>query len=69
MIFGILGLLIISYAIWLKNEIKQDGFFVIGGLLLLAYSIYINDKIFIILQIVFITSAFIEIFKIKKWKK
>jgi len=31
-IFGILGLLIITYAVWLKNEKRQDLLFIFGGL-------------------------------------
>lgn len=64
--FGIIGLLIISFAIWLKNERKQDILFILGGISLLIYSITINNLIFIILQIVFITSASIELFKMRK---
>ena len=65
-IFGILGLLVISFSIWLKNERKQDIWFVLGGALLLIYSIGIHDTIFIILQIVFIVSAAVELLKLKK---
>ncbi len=64
-IFGILGLLIISFSIWLKNERRQDILFVIGGVSLLLYSISIGDIIFIILQIVFIVSALIELAKLR----
>ena len=65
-IFGIIGLLIISYAIWVRDEKKQDYLFILGGLSLLLYSIYIKDLIFIALQIIFILSAIFEIYK-KKW--
>ncbi|MDE1970072.1 MAG: hypothetical protein KGI50_00625 [Patescibacteria group bacterium] len=64
-IFGILGLLIISVAIWLKNEKRQDVLFMIGGVFLLVYSINIRDSIFIILQIVFIASATIELLQLR----
>ena len=63
---GIFGLIIISYAIWIKNEKKQDILFILGGILLLSYSIFIEDIIFIILQIIFILSALIEILKLRK---
>ncbi|MDP3948972.1 MAG: YgjV family protein [bacterium] len=63
-IFGIIGLLIISFAIWFRNERKQDILFVIGGVSLLIYSISIGDFIFIILQIVFIISASIELLQL-----
>jgi len=64
-IFGIIGLLIISYAIWVRDEKKQDYLFILGGLSLLLYSIYIKDLIFIALQIIFILSAIFEIYKKK----
>lgn len=64
--FGIIGLLMGSWAIWLRNERRQDIWFIIGGVCLLIYSISIGSAIFIILQIVFIISAAIEILKLKK---
>ncbi len=65
-IFGILGLLTISFSIWLKNERRQDVWFVLGGIFLLIYSVSIHDTIFIILQIVFIASAAVELVKLRK---
>ena len=64
-IFGIIGLILISYAIWIKKEIKQDLFFLFGGISLLIYSIYIDDIIFIVLQIVYILSVLFELRKLK----
>ncbi len=68
-LFGIIGLLIISFSIWLRNEYKQDILFVVGGVSLLIYSISIGDIIFIILQIVFIASALVEFFRLHGQKK
>ena len=68
-IFGIIGLLVISFAIWVRREQKQDILFVIGGIALLVYSINIGNIIFIILQIVFIVSALFEILRLKKKNK
>ena len=65
--FGIIGLLIISIAIWLKEK-KQDWLFIIGGISLLVYSASIQNLIFVILQIVFIFSALIELLKSKSKK-
>ncbi len=65
-IFGIIGLIIIAAAIWLKNEKAQDVLFIIGGLSLLVYSIYIEDAIFIVLQALFILSSLAELLKLKK---
>ena len=61
-IFGIIGLLIISYCVWVKNERQKDLLLILGGLSLLVYSISIHDAIFIILQIIFIISAFVAEF-------
>ncbi len=67
-IFGIVGLIVISIAVWIKKERNQDVLFVIGGLFLLGYSIALRDKIFIILQLVFILSSAVELLKIKRRK-
>lgn len=64
-IFGIAGLLIISYSVWMKNERKQDVWFVLGGIFLLVYSISIGSIIFIVLQIIFISSALLELRRIR----
>lgn len=64
-IFGIIGLIIITIAIWQKEK-RQDKLFVVGGLALLIYSYSLHNVIFIILQIVFIMSALIELFKNKR---
>jgi hypothetical protein len=60
-LFGIIGLIIISYAIWVKNERRQNILFIAGGLSLLCYSLSIRDPIFSILQIIFVGSALAEI--------
>ena len=64
-VFGITGLLVISFAIWLKNERWQDMLFIVGGILLLVYSFGIQDVIFIALQIVFIVSALTELLRVR----
>ncbi|MBI2444607.1 MAG: YgjV family protein [Candidatus Magasanikbacteria bacterium] len=64
-ILGVIGVLLITYGIYIKNEIKQDWIFVLGGLCLLAYSIYLRDPIFIPLQIIFTTASGYEIYRIK----
>lgn len=68
LIFGIIGLLIISYAIWIRKEVRRDEWFIVGGIALLVYSIYIHDWVFIILQVVFITSAVLEMLKARRKK-
>lgn len=68
--FGIVGLLIISYSIWIKNDRQKNFILIIGGLSLLAYSISIHDLVFIILQIIFIISALVaEIILLSKKNK
>ena len=66
-IIGALGVVIISVGI-LKKRKPQDIYFIIGGLFLEAYSIYIKDPIFIILQIIFISSASYDFIKARKIK-
>jgi len=63
--FGAIGLLLITWAIFAKGEVKQDIIFILGGLGLLVYSISLRDPIFIPLQIVFIIASLYEIVKIK----
>lgn len=65
-IFGIIGLLIISYAVWIRKELRRDEWFIVGGLALLIYSIAIHDWVFIVLQVVFIASAALEMLKARK---
>ena len=68
-ILGALGLVLITIGIFVKLEKKQDWVFVFGGLCLLGYSIYLQDPIFIPLQIIFILASLIEIVKISRSKK
>lgn len=64
--FGIVGLLLISRAVWVRDEKWQNILFIIGGTSLLVYSVNLGDKIFIILQLVFIASALSELLKLRK---
>jgi len=61
----ILGILTISSK---KRKVKKYTYplLISGGVLLEIYSIYINDLIFIILQIVFIISAIYGLIKTNK---
>jgi len=65
-IFGIVGLLLAAYGLWIKDEKTQDIVYIIGGIFLLIYSVHIKDIVFVVLQIVFILSALIEYIKIRK---
>lgn len=68
-LFGIAGLLLITYGIFAKNENRQDWIFVAGGIGLLVYSIHLRDPIFIILQIVFIAASLYELMTLNKSSK
>lgn len=69
-LIGILGLLLISAGVIITARKKEDTLFIFGGLCLAVYSIYIQDVIFIVLQIVFIASAVYNLAKtIKEEKK
>ncbi len=68
-IFGIIGLLSISIAIWLKDEKQQNMWFAIGGIALFVYSINVGDIIFSILQAILTFSALFELIKIIRKKK
>lgn len=67
-IFGIVGLLLITVGLWIKKEKMQDVIYIVGGVALLAYSIHKEDPVFIILQIVFIISALLELVKLLRQK-
>jgi len=64
--FGIAGLLLISYGLWIQREKRQNIVFMIGGACLLAYSIFLGDIIFVLLQCVFIISALLEFIKLSR---
>ncbi len=66
---GIIGLVIITRAIYIRKQKRQDEMFAVGGVLLLMYSLYLRDAIFIVLQTVFIGSALYEIYCLKYLKK
>lgn len=66
--FGVVGLLFITYGIFVKKRIIQDEVFALGGIFLLVYSSYLRDPVFIILQIVFTISSVYEVIKLKKEK-
>ncbi|MBT7755188.1 MAG: hypothetical protein HN726_03245 [Candidatus Magasanikbacteria bacterium] len=66
---GILGLLLITWGIFIKKEKRQDLIFIFGGLGLLFYSISLKDPIFITLQIVFIFASLYELAILNKRKR
>jgi|AntAceMinimDraft_4_1070372.scaffolds.fasta_scaffold15865_3 hypothetical protein len=64
--FGILGLILIIWGIFLKLNLKRTIIYIIGGISLLIYSISKKDFVFIVLQCFFILASLIEFFKLKK---
>lgn len=60
---GVLGLVFIILGTFLKKKKDEDLSFIAGGILLTIYSIFLNDVLFIILQIVFTISATYDYFK------
>ena len=64
-ILGAIGLIFITVGVLTKDRINQNIFFIFGGFLLLSYSTWIQDPIFIPLQIIFIAAAIYELFKLE----
>ena len=65
-IIGALGLILISFGIINKNRANQDWLYILGGVCLEAYSIYLQDPIFIILQIVFTIAAVYDLIQVRR---
>jgi len=64
-IIGGIGILLISAGILTKNRKRENIYHIFGGLCLATYSIYIQDPIFIILQIIFIIAAIYDFLRTK----
>jgi len=67
-IFGAIGLLLITWGVIDKKNLRKNISFVGGGMLLLIYSIHIKDPLFIPLQIIFTIASLYEIYIIKLQK-
>jgi len=65
-LFGIIGLILVTGAIFIEDNRKQARVEFLGGIALLVYSISIHNVIFIILQSMYILAAGYEIVKHKK---
>jgi len=63
-IIAILGIILISYAIFLETEKKQDIVFMIGFLCLFFYALSIQNLIFIIAMAIFTIVSLIEFLEI-----
>lgn len=64
-LIGALGLILISVGLLIKSRTHQNILYIVGGICLEIYSIYLNDVIFVILQVVFILSAVFDLYKSK----
>ncbi len=59
-----LGAVLLTYAIFLEAERRQDAVLVIGSLCLLVYAVWIRNLIFSIAMIGMALAAFIELMEI-----
>lgn len=67
---GVLGLILISRGVLIREADQRDRWFIFGGLFLLIYSVYLQDLIFIILQTVYILVTWYHFHKkIGFWRK
>ena len=66
---GILGLVIISIGVFWQKKYLEDFLYIIGGIALFVYSYNIREWIFVILQVIFIISAILHLFRIMKPNK
>jgi len=47
-VVAILGTILLTYAVFLKKEKRQDVILLLGALCLLIYALYINNTIFVV---------------------
>ena len=64
------GLILIITGVLIKNRGRKarDIIYIFGGLALILYSFYIEDIIFIILQITFVIVAIYDLTKQKRYR-
>jgi|GEM_PF-624991 len=59
-----LGAILITYAIFLEAERRQDAVFVVGASCLLVYALWVGNKIFSVAMAGLMIGAFIELIEI-----
>lgn len=59
-----LGAILITYAVFLEAEKRQDAVFTIGALCLLVYALWLGNKIFAVAMAGLATASFIELIEI-----
>ncbi|PIT90215.1 MAG: hypothetical protein COU22_03505 [Candidatus Komeilibacteria bacterium CG10_big_fil_rev_8_21_14_0_10_41_13] len=62
-IIASLGVALITVGILINKKRPENILYILGGLCLTAYSIFINDWIFIVLQIIFVLAAAYDFIK------
>lgn len=65
-VFGIVGLLLITYGVLSKSPLIEKKYFIFGGIFMTIYSFFMGDLIFILLQIVFLSASIYGFSQIKK---
>ena len=64
-IIGAAGLVLVTIGVLVKKRKTQDIFFIFGGICLEIYSIWIQNLIFIILQLIFTIAAVYDFIKLQ----
>lgn len=59
-----LGAVLVTYAIFLELERRQDLVFAVGAYCLLIYAIYINNALFVIAMLGLFTASVVEFIEI-----
>lgn len=63
-IVAFLGIILISYGVFLETERRQDLVFALGGISLCVYAIYIANLMFVIAMGIFALNALIKFIEI-----
>lgn len=63
-IVAALGAVLITYAVFLEIERRQDLVFAVGAYCLLIYAIYINNALFVIAMLGLFTASAVEFIEI-----
>ena len=62
-VIGVIGLILITSGMILRSRKERDILYLFGGIALAIYSIYLQDWIFIALQVVFTAVAIYDLGK------
>lgn len=69
-ICGVVGLILVTWGVTIRQAEKRDKLFIFGGALLLVYSVYLKDLIFIALQSFYIIITTYHLHKSKNfWQR